>query len=227
MYRILFSYFSLIMLACNPQTKSKINVNYQDIIVKDSILSAYNLDSFSVIINTKCELWMKSWSVSFKVNDFKYEGEGELKSADQWVDTKTDKAYLSLYKDLLYYSVDNLMCLDIYSYKVGLTMEGNTLVGVFDADTKVNIMDMSNKKTRLLITAGTVATYDDCVWLDKNTFLLLGSYSEFVGDKECFNPFIFVYDIHNNYYWKYLLNKPIDKLNEQFFFKRFPMIKIK
>lgn len=224
--KFILSIFLIIPISCNLRTTSNSPTNSHEVNLIDTIETAYNFDSLYNIAFEKREIWFKSWRVDMREHDFRYDSRGELKSANQWTENEIDTAYLSLYKDLLFYSPDSLLFLDIYSYRVGLTKEGKTLVGVFDVDTKVVLVDIFNRKSRLLITAGTVANYDDCLWLDKNTFLLMGSYSEFIENKECFRPFILIYDVKNNLYCKYVFTNTIDKLNQQFFMKRYPFIKI-
>jgi len=228
-----------VLSACNCHSgNSQTNFDTQMVIdtqtmkchqILDSLKLKYPIDSILNIVNKKGNIWIKSWkkvSKNFGVQDFQYDSDGCLQNVFSY-DIEPDRDYLkhlSQCRDLFCFSDDKSKYVDMYSYRISLEKENDTIFARFDVDTKIFIVE--NNHYIELFTSGTIETYNDCIWIDDDYFVLLGSRSEF-QDKEYFRPFIFVYNISNNYYWNYINKLTFDKKNEQFFKDKFPKIEIR
>ncbi|MFA6922878.1 MAG: hypothetical protein WC223_01370 [Bacteroidales bacterium] len=220
-----FIYISLLInTSCNdlenkkqPPKDDKINSSY----------SLTEIDSIYKKIIKNCDIWVKSWkdvSNNFDITKFKFENKDSCKSCGNWDKYIVDNDFLALYNDILFYSFNKSMIVDIYSNKTILTKKENRLIATFDADTKVYVIDLNNKKSKLLFTSGTIEMYNDCLWIDSDNFALLGSRSEYVNNIESFRPFIWIYNIKNNVYNIYSDSKTYQKYNTGYFFNRFKNI---
>jgi len=162
-----------------------------------------NKDSIMNFIANNGSLWLNSWKTDLSTCNFEYSKSGVLLGANDWNSMELIPDFFDLYQNMLIYSADNFMCVDLYSYKIGLEKKDSITWGYIDADTKIFLLDLINKKSKLLITCGTTKQYDDCIWISNECFILLGSESEFTSESELFRPFIMIYDISHNFFLQY------------------------
>jgi hypothetical protein len=230
--KVFFLFLILVIYGCNIHTfdskyleKSSNNcVTILDNSVKKNEVPKINKTSAMDFVDNNLKLWLNSWDSKLYTKNFKIDEFGYIDGIINYDSLELIPNFLELYRNMLVFSIDNSKCIDLYTYKIGIEKRDGIFRGYIDADTKVFIHNLLEKKSKLIISGGTTINIDDSVWLTDSCVIIVGSDCEFNSSKEIFCPFIMVYFINQNYFYKYCYKSTFIKLNEDFIKQKFPYI---
>ncbi len=159
--------------------------------------------------------WLAVWrqgSPALDLTQFQREHEGAMSAEREYYEAPYDPANpqvasftnadLRLKAPLLLYSPDRTRFIDLY---LGLEMEerdGRVVAG-WDVDAGVALVDLSRKKWMRLLYCGPSCGYDDAMWIDNDTFVVVGYYEDISsrcpGRSDCVvQPYLWLYRVSAN-----------------------------
>lgn len=166
------------------------------------------------------KLWISSLSKidpGFELGRFNYVSKDNF-SLDYTEDNFFSSDWLKVYEDFIFPSPDGLKFIDIYSTKVSFIQEQGKKLALFEIDTKVHLIDKELDKSQLIAFSGTEEHFQDCYWLDNNTFTLMGVKETLNGTQETrYVPFIWVYNIRSGEKVEYLYSTLLTGYNDSYF----------
>lgn len=200
----LFLLVLILVIACTNRTPDKIAPIEEDeeemMVEADSILSIQGIGKDRVI----------SWlnyihpSYSLALDSFKL--------SSVWIEDSllpitysNTKAFLDLYQPYLINSPDNNYSLDLDSYNIKLykNKEQQLEAHSGEPDTQIFLLDNQQEKRFRLLFFGPGNHVDDAYWLDSETFILMGIFSDPEHETNKYYPSIYKINIKENLFEKY------------------------
>lgn len=138
-----------------------------------SVLLPKQLEVTAPVINEKLSLWVRMWKEikpDFSIASFTKISEQRIVPEE----TARGEFPADEIKDFMrVYSPDRTKFVDAHA-SVGLTLENGVLTPMFEPDSSVELTDLQNKTVRRLLFCGTPCGFDDAVWIDSETFAVVG-----------------------------------------------------
>jgi hypothetical protein len=181
-------------------------------IVNDEIKGEVVLMDLEKKIRTEASEWSNNWIKENTGSDLsmfiKSQDVGSITEIEYPYDFKENKSDLREKKSYYIYSPDKTKILDAHGY-VELEEKDGKIIEGYDVDSRVLLIDVKTNKFKQILTCGTPCGFNDAVWIDDNSFVVLGQSrgSKKVDEckiyEECQSPLLYVFDLKNNKYTSY------------------------
>ena len=189
-----------------------LNKNNKGKIVKEEIKGEVVLVDLEEKIKTEASEWYDFWigeDTGSNLSMFIKSGEkGSITETEYSYDFKENRSDLREKKSYYIYSPDRSKILDAHGY-VELEEKDGKIVEGYDVDSSVKLIDVKTNKFKQILTCGTPCGFNDAVWIDNNSFVILGQtrgkkgFDDCKIYEECQSPLLYVFDLRNNDYVLY------------------------
>ncbi|MDD5110317.1 MAG: hypothetical protein PHI63_03805 [Patescibacteria group bacterium] len=162
----------------------------------------------SGVVESKLPLWVSYWqkiTPNFSLDNFQNVSSRSIGVLRNYLYDGTT-AQEKLRKKIIIYSPDRTSFVDPYG-SMQLTEVNGTVRAAFDADSSVTLVDTASSVAQQLLFCGPACGFDDAIWIDNNTLIVLGS-SEYYpenGEERCIEgtmctvvATVHVYDLTND-----------------------------
>lgn len=154
-------------------------------------------------IKTEAPMWSNYWiggDTGSNLSMFIKNGEkGSITDIEYPYDFEANKLRESIYV----YSPDKTKIIDP---KGGMELfeKDGKIMEAYDVDSSVKLIDVKTNKFKQILTCGTPCGFTDAVWIDNDSFVVLGQshgkkgFDDCKIYEECQTPFLYVFDLRNN-----------------------------